>query len=177
MLDHGSDRSATGPGENHRNAVSLATRNVIFTLLVPGAGAVYLPWWILDRKGDSPTPATWPAAAVIAAGTAGYLWCLHAFATAGRGTPGPWDPPRRVVASGPYRWVRNPIYLAALTVIVGEAWLFHSTALLLYGAAAAAFFHLIVLAYEEPVLRHRFGEPYRHYLRTTPRWLPRRPPR
>jgi protein-S-isoprenylcysteine O-methyltransferase Ste14 len=156
--------------------VSLAIRNIIFTLLVPGTGAVYLPWWILHRTGGSPTPTTWPAAAIIAAGTVGYLWCLHAFATAGRGTPGPWDPPRRIVASGPYRWVRNPIYLAALTVILGEAWLFHSTALLLYGAAMAAFFHIFVIAYEEPALRRRFGAPYRQYLQTTPRWLPHRPP-
>jgi protein-S-isoprenylcysteine O-methyltransferase Ste14 len=80
------------------------------------------------------------------------------------------------VANGPYRWVRNPIYLAALTVVLGEAWLFRSTALLLYSAAMAAFFHLFVIAYEEPALRRRFGEPYRQYLQTTPRWLPHRPP-
>jgi protein-S-isoprenylcysteine O-methyltransferase Ste14 len=59
------------------------------------------------------------------------------------------------VVSGPYQWVRNPIYLAALTVILGEAWLFHSAALLVYSAAMAALFHVFVIAYEEPALRRR----------------------
>src|SRR5438105_5364623 len=112
--------------------MSLALRNFLFTLVVPGSGAVWIPWWIVTRGGATLEPVAWPALVVIAAGAALYLWCLWLFARVGRGTPGPWDAPRRFVAEGPYRWVRNPIYIAALLVVVGEAWLFLSLALLVY---------------------------------------------
>jgi protein-S-isoprenylcysteine O-methyltransferase Ste14 len=156
--------------------MSLLIRNFIFTVVVPGSGAVWIPWWILTRGGATPEPVAWPAVVVIAAGTALYLWCLWLFATVGRGTPGPWDAPRHVVAVGPYRWVRNPIYISALLVVVGEAWLFLSLPLLEYAGAVAIFAHLFVTGYEEPTLRRRFGETYVEYLRTVPRWIPR-PPR
>jgi len=94
----------------------------------------------------------------------------------GGGTPGPWDAPPRVVAAGPYRWVRNPIYLAALLIVGGQAWLFLSLPLLAYAGAMAVFFHLFVTSYEEPALRRRFGTTYAEYRRTVPRWIPR-PPR
>jgi protein-S-isoprenylcysteine O-methyltransferase Ste14 len=156
--------------------MSLALRNLLFTVVVPGSGAVWIPWWILTRGRMPPEPAGWPAVAVIAAGAALYFSCLWVFAFVGKGTPGPWDPPRRFVAVGPYRWVRNPIYIAALLVVVGEAWLFLSPRLLVYAGAVAIFFHLLVIVYEEPTLRRRFGETYAEYRRTVPRWIPR-PPR
>jgi protein-S-isoprenylcysteine O-methyltransferase Ste14 len=156
--------------------MSLALRNFLFTVVVPGSGGVLIPWWLLTR-GDAPAePRAWYAVAVIAAGAALYLACVWAFAVVGRGTPGPWDPPRRLVAIGPYRWVRNPIYLAALLIVLGEAWLFLSLSLLRYAAAAAIFFHLLVIGYEEPRLRAQFGEQYEAYRRTVSRWIPR-PPR
>jgi hypothetical protein len=77
--------------------MSLALRNVLFTLVVPGAGAVGIPWWILTRAGTM-APVAWYAVAVIGLGAALYLWCLWIFATVGSGTPGPWDAQRR--ASG-----------------------------------------------------------------------------
>ncbi len=156
--------------------MSLAIRNLFFTIVVPGSGAVWIPWWILTRGDEAPEPVAWPAVALIAAGAVLYLWCLWLFATVGRGTPAPWDAPRRVVAVGPFRWVRNPIYIAALLVVVGEAWLFLSLPLLVYAGAAAIFFHLLVIGYEEPTLHRRFGETYAEYRRTVPRWIPR-PPR
>ncbi len=73
------------------------------------------------------------------------------------------------------RWARNPIYLAALLVVGGEAWLFLSLPLLVYAGAMAVFFHLFVIGYEEPTLRRRFGETYVEYLRTVSRWIPRPP--
>ena len=104
------------------------------------------------------------------------MWCVWNFATVGRGTPGPWDAPSRVVAAGPYRWVRNPIYLAALLVVLGEAWLFLSPWLLAYAGIMAVFFHLFVTGHEERVLRRRFGGTYLEYRNSIPRWIPR-PPR
>jgi protein-S-isoprenylcysteine O-methyltransferase Ste14 len=142
---------------------------------VPGAGAVGIPWWILASAGTT-APVAWYAVAVIGVGAALYLWCLWLFATVGSGTPGPWDAPRRVVAVGPYRWVRNPIYLAALIVVVGEAWLFVSLPLLAYAGVMAITVHLFVIGYEEPTLERRFGATYATYRQSVPRWMPR-PPR
>jgi protein-S-isoprenylcysteine O-methyltransferase Ste14 len=167
-----SSGTATAKGGN----VSLLLRNIVFTLVVPGLGGVYVPWLILTRNGDSPTPVAWYAAAVIAAGVLLYLSCLWVFGAVGRGTPGVWDSPRRVVSVGPYRFVRNPIYIGALLIVSGEAWLFLSLGLLLYAIALAVAFHVLVVAYEEPRLRARFGEAYESYRRTVPRWIPR-PPR
>jgi protein-S-isoprenylcysteine O-methyltransferase Ste14 len=149
-------------------AMSLWLRNLLFTVVVPGAGGVLIPWWILSHAHAAPDPAAWYAAAVIVLGATLYFWCLWAFASVGTGTPGPWDPPRRFVAAGPYRCVRNPMYISALCVVVGEAWLFRSVPLLAYAVAAALFFQLFVIGYEEPTLRRRFGEPYADYRRTVP---------
>jgi protein-S-isoprenylcysteine O-methyltransferase Ste14 len=104
-----------------------------------------------------------------------YAWCVWNFAAVGRGTPGPWDAPSRVVATGPYRWVRNPIYIAALLVVAGEAWLFTSLPLLAYAAAMAVCFHVFVVGCEERVLRRRFGRAYAEYQSTVGRWIPRAP--
>lgn len=155
--------------------LSLIVRNVVFTVVVPGLGGVWVPWWILTRHGGGAAAAGWAAVPVIAAGAGLYGWCVWAFAAVGRGTPGPWDAPRRVVAAGPYRWVRNPIYLAALLIVLGEAWLFGSLWLLAYAGGMAVSFHLFVTGYEERVLARRFGGSYQEYRRAVPRWLPRRP--
>jgi protein-S-isoprenylcysteine O-methyltransferase Ste14 len=155
---------------------SLFVRNLVFSVVVPGAGAVWLPWWILGRFDPGARPVVWPAVTVIALGVALYLWCVWMFGAVGRGTPGPWDAPRQVVAAGPFRWVRNPIYLSALLVVLGEALLFWSLSLFLYAVAMAIVFHVFVIVYEERTLRRRFGESYLEYRRAVPRWLPR-PPR
>jgi protein-S-isoprenylcysteine O-methyltransferase Ste14 len=94
------------------------------------------------------------------------------FAVAGGGTPGPWDAPRRFVVGGPYRWVRNPIYIAAMLIVCGEAWLFLSVDLLLYAGGLAVAFHLLVIGYEEPRLRARFGKQYETCCRAVSRWVP-----
>jgi protein-S-isoprenylcysteine O-methyltransferase Ste14 len=156
-------------------AVSLLLRNLAFTAVVPGTVAVLLPWLVLNGGRQLPGPRFWPALVLIAAGFALYGWCLWLFARLGRGTPGPWDAPRRLVVAGPYRWIRNPIYMGVLLVIGGEAWLFGSWSLTLYGLVAAVLFHLFVLAYEEPTLRRSFPDDYIEYFRTVNRWLPRRP--
>jgi len=155
--------------------LSLIIRNVVFTIVVPGLGGVWAPWSIVRDHGGTVSPATWPAVVVIAAGAALYAWCVWNFASVGNGIPGLWDAPQRVVAAGPYRWVRNPIYIGALLVTAGEAWLFASPWLLAYAAAMAVFCHLFVTGYEERVLRRRFNGSYLEYRRAVPRWIPRRP--
>jgi len=151
--------------------MSLLVRNIAFTLVVPGVGGVLAPWWLLGF--EVPAVRGWYALGVIAAGAALYVAAVRAFAVTGRGTPGPWDAPRRVVATGPYRYVRNPIYLAAMLILLGQAGLFGSVRLLGYAAGAGVAFHLIVVGYEEPRLRKAFGEGYGAYVRTVHRWIPR----
>ena len=143
--------------------------------MVPAGAAAYIPWWILTSNGGTPHPIVWPAVALIAAGVALYFWCLWNFATRGRGTPGPWDPPRHFVASGPYRFVRNPMYIAVLLVIAGEALLFVSVQIAVYFIVFALFVHAFVLVYEEPTLHDMFGDEYDAYRRTVHRWIPRAP--
>jgi len=170
--------TGASPAHGHfdtRN-VSLALRNVLFTIVVPGAGAVYGPWLILTRGSTFPEPVAWPAVVLIGAGLGLYFACLWLFANVGGGTPGPWDAPRRFVAVGPYRWVRNPIYLAALLVVIGEACLFGSLPLLVYAAALAAGCGVFVVRFEEPTLHRRFGVEYDQYRCRVSRWLPRPPP-
>ncbi len=169
-------QESSNTGAAKGSAISLLLRNIIFTIVVPGLGGVYVPWLILTRHGDSPKPAAWYAVALIAAGALLYFSCQWFFGAVGRGTPGIWDAPRRVVSVGPYRWVRNPIYIGALLIVSGEAWLFGSVAVLLYVAALAVAFHVLVVGYEEPRLRARFGEAYETYRRSVSRWLPG-PPR
>src|SRR5262249_22122724 len=148
-----------------------------FTMVVPGLGGAILPWWILTRHGSIPipAPAAWEAAPVVAAGAALYAWCVWNFAAVGRGTPGLWDAPRRVVAAGPYRWVRNPIYIAALLVVLGEA-CSCPPPLLEQGGGGGAFSPLSGPGEEHPPFPRRFGTAYLDYLRTVPRWIPH-PPR
>ena len=155
--------------------MSLVLRNLSFTIVVPGLGGVYVPWLILKQHGGSLRPVAWYALAVIAGGLVLYFSCLWFFGAVGRGTPGVWDAPRSVVTVGPYRWVRNPIYIGALLIVFGEAWLFLSVDLVLYAAALAVAFHLLVIGYEEPRLRGRFGKNYEAYRRAVLRWIPRPP--
>jgi protein-S-isoprenylcysteine O-methyltransferase Ste14 len=155
------------------SGVSLALRNLVFTFVVPGTAAVLVPLLILT--GSEPAPVAWPAAAVIALGGGLYAWCVWVFATVGRGTPAPWDAPRRFVAVGPYRWVRNPMYIAVLAVVIGEAWLFLWLPLLAYAAVLSLAFHLFVVGYEEPTLTQTFGETYLAYRRSVSRWVPKPP--
>ena len=109
---------------------------------------------------------------LIGAGTVLYLWCAGAFTVVGRGTPAPIDAPVFLVKAGPYRWVRNPMYIGVLSVWFGAAILFDSLFLAGCGVLIALIVHLFVVLYEEPTLRRQFGETYETYLRIVPRRLP-----
>ena len=113
--------------------------------------------------------------ALMALGLAVMAACVATFVARGRGTPAPFDPPRAFVASGPYRWVRNPMYIGMFVFLVGYALCAVSFAALLVAFAMLVVAHLVAVLYEEPSLARRFGDPYREYRRTTPRWIPRHP--
>ena len=106
-------------------------------------------------------------------GGAALIECFVRFAWSGFGTPAPIAPPQRLVVTGLYRHVRNPMYVAVVALVLGQALFFGETRLLLYGAAGWLVFHLFVLAYEEPVLRRLFPDDYERYAAAVPRWLPR----
>ncbi len=109
---------------------------------------------------------------VVALGAALVVWCLVTFAFVGKGTAAPFDPPRQLVVAGPYRWVRNPIYIGAAVAMLGAALFFGSGALVLYAVVVLVVTHLLVIFYEEPHLRRVFGQPYEDYLHRVHRWIP-----
>ena len=152
----------------------LAVRSIAWTLLVPGIVAGYVPWRYFDVSGTRigmRNPAHWLAVLAIAAGAGLLVMCVWHFARLGRGTLVPIDAPRRLVVSGPYRYVRNPMYLAVSAVLAGELLL---APLAAYAAIWFACVNLFVLGYEEPTLRRKFGAEYLEYTRTVRRWVPRR---
>jgi protein-S-isoprenylcysteine O-methyltransferase Ste14 len=125
---------------------------------------------------DNSLPATFatrPGARFFAlrAGSIQIRW--HPFYSARRGTPAPIDPPKELVVRGLYRYVRNPMYVGVLSVLIGEALLFESARLFWYGAAVFLLFNLFVILYEEPALGRKFGKSYQDYRAAVGRWLPR----
>ena len=159
--------------------------SIVFLVVAPGVVAGLVPWWLTGwHTGSSyPIPVRAAGVAVIAAGAAVLLGAFARFAVDGLGTPAPVAPTERLVVRGPYRYVRNPMYLAVLAVITGQALLLGRPVLLVYaavvGAVSAAFVHW----YEQPVLARRYGAEYEAYRRAVPGWWPRlrpaqrRPPR
>ena len=150
-------------------------RTLIFTILVPGFWTVAMPYWLLPRGMRLDLHVTGAAGFFfIAGGIALYFACAFwGFALRGKGTPAPFDPPRQLVVEGPYHIVRNPMYWSVASVLLGEALVFHSSALAELTVAFFAGTILFVLFYEEPILRRKFGAEYEDYCRRVPRWLPR----
>ncbi len=158
----------------------VALKTLIFTILVPGTVAGIVPWLLLQSSGEAAnlTLSLWLIGLLpLLLGVGLYFWCAGAFTFIGKGTPAPIDAPIFLVREGPYQWVRNPMYLAVLATIIGEAILFHSLLLVSYVLLVGVVVHLFVVFFEEPSLRRRFGENYEAYLRTVPRWLPRFSPK
>jgi protein-S-isoprenylcysteine O-methyltransferase Ste14 len=158
-----------------KTSVVLFLKNLLFTLVVPGTIAVYVPWRIVH---DQPLGSVWFVVAstiLFGAGAAIYFRCVWDFAAFGRGTPAPIDEPRKLVIRGLYRHTRNPIYLGVLTAILGWALLYQDPNVIVYAACIGIIFHLFVVFYEEPHLRRKFGVEYDHYCSKVGRWLPKRP--
>jgi protein-S-isoprenylcysteine O-methyltransferase Ste14 len=157
----------------------LTLRSIFFTLVIPGTVAVLIPYLIVSRGGGSVagpwTPLRLLGLVLMVVGTAILIRCIWDFATKGQGTLAPIDPPKELVVQGLYRYVRNPMYLGVLILLLGETAFFKSTALLQYTIAWFIVVNLAVVLYEEPSLRSRFGDSYERYSRSVRRWLPTRP--
>jgi protein-S-isoprenylcysteine O-methyltransferase Ste14 len=151
-------------------------RAITYSTLFIGFLLVFLPQRLLSWTGAVRPAVLGPAQiagmAVAAAGAALDLWCILTFVVVGKGTPAPFDPPRRFVARGPYRYVRNPMYWGAAIAMAGAALFFRSAPLAAYAAAFLVATHVFVVSYEEPTLRASFGPEYEAYCKTVRRWWP-----
>ena len=153
-------------------AVGPLIRTVIFTVLAPGTVTIYVPYRLLPGGDFDLGAGRYAGIPLIAFGAAVYLWCAWNFAWVGLGTPAPIDPPKKLVARGLYRYVRNPMYVGVLSILLGESLFFESLRVLGFALFALVASHLFVICYEEPTLRRKFGADYEDYCRTVPRWIP-----
>lgn len=153
-----------------------ALKTLLWSVFVPGTLTILVPYLLL-----SSTLELFPirlsgfrfiGLIPIVLGAALYLWCAWDFTFTGKGTPAPFDPPKEMVVRGLYRYVRNPMYVAALLALIGEAIVFESALILIYAVIVFSVFHLWIIFYEEPTLRRKFGESYEKYCLKVRRWIP-----
>jgi protein-S-isoprenylcysteine O-methyltransferase Ste14 len=159
---------------------ALAGVRVLLAILsLPAVVTLVVPVLVLGWSGAPLPPplGPWPlrlaGGALIAAGLGLAAWTVSLFAHVGHGTLAPWDPPRRLVVRGPYRHMRNPMITAVVAILLGEAALFASPALLAWAVVFALVNAVYIPLLEEPALARRFGADYEAYCRHVPRWLPR----
>jgi len=154
--------------------------SALFLVIAPGTVAGLVPWWI--TRWIIRTPFSWwfplriAGALLILAALPVLLDSFARFALEGLGTPAPVFPTKHLVVQGLYRYVRNPMYVAVSALILGQGLLFGNITVLEYGALVWVAFHLFVLAYEEPALRHSFPDEYQRFCENVPRWIPRLTP-
>lgn len=157
-----------------------AAGSAVFFVLAPGLVAGVIPWWLSGWRIDEPLPYWAPLRVVgvvlIAVSVLVLAQAFARFVAEGAGTPAPIAPTARLVVGGLYRYVRNPMYLAVVAIIVGEALALGQLGLLLYAGVIALAFIGFVRGYEEPTLRKKFGPTYDAYRRAVPGWWPRRHP-
>jgi protein-S-isoprenylcysteine O-methyltransferase Ste14 len=158
------------------SSLGLAVRSLLWAVLLPGVFAGYVPWRFFGLRYvvlDLTQPAHRAGLLGIGLGTVLLAVCILEFARSGRGTLSPVDPPCTLVVRGPYRFVRNPMYLGVTLIVLGEVLLTRSRGLFVWWAAWFALVNLFVLGHEEPALRRQFGAAYEQYAAAVRRWVPR----
>jgi len=154
--------------------------SALFFVLVPLMLAALVPWWITQWEfqraffGVELTRVL--GGVLIIAGVPGLVDSFARFALEGVGTPAPVAPTQKLIVTGLYRYVRNPMYIAVVAVILGQALLLGDERLLSYGALFWLACHVFVVTYEEPTLKRTFGMEYETFLANVPRWIPRLTP-
>ena len=154
----------------------LALRNLAMIVLFPGTVTVYLPYRLLVPV-NFPSLLTWSfgqylGVVFVLLGTGILLNCVWSFAHHGRGTLAPFDETRILVLAGLYKYVRNPMYVGVIGILLGESMFFWSRPLLVYSLIMFTLFNVIVIGYEEHRLRSKYGDEYRRYCAAVGRWLP-----
>jgi protein-S-isoprenylcysteine O-methyltransferase Ste14 len=154
-----------------------AVGSAVFFLLAPGVVAGLIPWLLTRWQAREPLPYWAPVRVLggilLVAGLIALVQAFVRFVVEGLGTPAPVAAPERLVVGGVYRYVRNPMYVAVLAAIIGQALLLGQLGLLLYAGAAWLVVAAFVRWYEEPTLTRRFGADYEAYRRAVPAWWPR----
>src|SRR3954447_15269752 len=151
-----------------------AIGSIVFLVVAPGVVAGLIPYWLTRwQSSDPPLVLVIAGVALVAAGALVLLQAFARFVIEGIGTPAPVAPTERLVVGGAYRYVRNPMYLAVGSVILGQALLLGRPILFAYLAAYFATVSLFVRFYEEPVLAAQYGQDYARYREAVPRWVPR----
>jgi protein-S-isoprenylcysteine O-methyltransferase Ste14 len=152
----------------------ILARAVTYAALFIGFVLVYLPARFLSWSGVVEPATTGPLQVagmiMVTIGTVIALWCVFTFVFIGKGTPAPFDPPRKLVIRGPYRFVRNPMYIGATLTLLGVALFYGSLSILIYAGVFFLATHLFVVFYEETTLRRTFGSDYETYCRRVNRW-------
>jgi protein-S-isoprenylcysteine O-methyltransferase Ste14 len=150
--------------------------STLFFVLAPGTVAGLVPWWISQWRFETPVIGWFPLRVVggllVVAAVLVLLDSFVRFAIQGLGTPAPVFPTRHLVITGLYRCVRNPMYIAVVAAIVGQGLTLGNVRVLEYAGLVWLFFHLLVVAYEEPTLRATFGSEYKRFCSAVPRWIP-----
>lgn len=157
----------------------LFIRNLAMIILFPGTVTAYIPYRIL-APAEVPSPLTWSlpqyaASLVLIIGAAILLMSIWSFARVGKGTLAPFDETRKLVVVGLYRYVRNPMYVGVLMILLAESWFFWSGRLLAYAGICFVIANLIVVGYEENRLKYKYGDEFRRYCAQVGRWIPRIP--
>lgn len=151
-----------------------ALKSLLYLIFEAGVFALYVPLTFF-RSGPRLETGVFSFLAIPLwlIGSLVILWCFRDFTFKGRGTPLPTDPPRELVITGPYRYVRNPIYVGVALIYMGYFLWFGYWAILIYSALAFIAVHAFVVLYEEPTLKKKFGASYEKYLERVPRWVPK----
>ena len=169
-----------GPWEHAMSKAIAVLGSALFFVIAPLVLAGFVPWWVTQwefRPAFFGVDLTRILGGIlIIVGVPGLVDSFARFALEGLGTPAPIAPPQKLVVTGLYRYVRNPIYIAVVAVIFGQALLFGDWRLLWYGALLWLFFHVFVVMYEEPTLKQTFGTEYESFRTNVPRWIPRLTP-
>ena len=154
----------------------LTIRNLVMIVLFPGTVVVYIPYRLLDRFGI-PEPVTWSASQYMAVllltvGTSILLKSIWSFARVGKGSLAPFDETQKLIVVGLYRYLRNPMYVGVILIILAQSMFFWSSALLSYAGVCIILANILVIGYEENRLRYKYGDEYRRYCKRVGRWIP-----
>jgi protein-S-isoprenylcysteine O-methyltransferase Ste14 len=151
--------------------------------LVVVVGVPYLLRSAFDANNspwEDGSPIGWlsrlAGAVLLVAGAALFIWCISLFVRVGQGTLAPWDPTKKLVTIGPYRFVRNPMISGVAFLLIGQTLFWPSKTVALWALVFITINHIYFVVSEEPGLEKRFGEPYRKYKANVPRWVPRLTP-
>lgn len=151
-----------------------ALKSLFFLIFVPGLFVGYVPFaFLLKGPGMQTGFFAYLAFPLWAIGGIIILWCFWDFLIKGKGTPAPIEPPKELVVSGLYNYIRNPMYVGAELMLIGHFLWLGIWLLLAYAAFFFLAFHTFILLYEEPTLKKKFGTAYEDYLKRVPRWIPR----